>query len=106
MGFRRADAGKLFLRLAPCLTVQPEASANNGGFLQSYVYKVEPSLKDLSASDQNMWDDTIGRTFFTGVLIRDERKGMLDGMVESTYGEQAGQHPEFGEEIMEIARSL
>ncbi len=74
--------------------------------MQGYVYKVDPSLKDLSASDTEMWEDATGRAFFTKMLITDQKKGALDQMVESTYGKQAGQPPEFGEEIMEIARSF
>jgi len=80
--------------------------ADRGAVLQSYVYKVEPSLKNLSAADKEMWEEAKGRAHFTGMLITDLKKGMLDKMTESAYGEQAGQHPEFGEEIMEIARSL
>ncbi len=53
-----------------------------------------------------MWEDATGRAFFTKMLITDQKKGTLDQMVESTYGKQAGQPPEFGEEIMEIARSF
>ena len=43
---------------------------------------------------------------FAGMLITDKSPGMLDQMTESTYPGQAGQHPEFGEEILEIARTL
>ena len=74
--------------------------------LQGYVYKVNPTLENLSKSEQDLWDDATGRAMFTGMLITDKEKGMLDQMVEQTYGEQAGQHPEFGAEIMEIAESL
>lgn len=80
--------------------------ADNCGGLQGYVYKVDPSLKDLSASETEMWEDATGRTFFTKMLIMDTNKGALDQMVESSYGKQAAQPPKFGEEIMEMARSL
>jgi len=80
--------------------------ADKGRILQGYVYKVDPLLKDLSAADKEMWEDASGRAFFTKMLITDQKKGTLDQMVESTYGKQAGQPPEFGEEIMEMARSL
>lgn len=74
--------------------------------LQSYVYKVNPMLENLSESEDNMWDDATGRAMFAGMLITDKKEGMLDQMVEQTYGQQAGQHPEFGSEIIEMAESL
>jgi len=83
-----------------------QGQADNGGVLQGYVYKVDPSLKDLSASETEMWEDATGRAFFTKTLIMDTKKGALDQMVETSYGKQAAQPPEFGEEIMEMARSL
>ena len=74
--------------------------------LQSYVYGVDPTLEKLSGPEKEKWKDAVGRATFSGLLITDSNKGMLDKMVESTYGDQAGQHPEFGQEIIAIAESL
>ena len=40
------------------------------------------------------------------MLILDTNKGALDKMMESTDPDQGGRHPDFGAEILEIARSL
>ena len=50
--------------------------------------------------------DARGRAIFAGVLILDNSKGMLDQITERTYPEQTRQHPESGEEILAIARTL
>ncbi|KAL8822981.1 MAG: hypothetical protein Q9191_006297 [Dirinaria sp. TL-2023a] len=73
---------------------------------QSYVYKVNPMLENLSEPENDIWDDATGRAMFAGMLITDQTEGMLDQMVEQTYGQQAGPHPEFGSEIIAIAESL
>lgn len=51
-------------------------------------------------------EDVVGRSFFAGMLMLDIKEGALDMMTESTYPDQAGQHPDFGEEILAIARTL
>lgn len=70
------------------------------------MYMVDPSLKNLSKKDEETWEDAIGRTFLAQQLILDTKKGMLDMMTESTYPDQKGKHPDFGEEILELAKHL
>jgi len=40
------------------------------------------------------------------MLLTDKMPGMLDMMVEQTYKGQEGQHPVFGEDVLEVARRL
>ena len=40
------------------------------------------------------------------MLMTNEMPGALDQMTEQSYPGQKGQHPEFGEDILEVARKL
>lgn len=70
------------------------------------MYSVNPTLKNLGRGEKEAWDDAIGRTVMAQGLILDTTKGALDRMTESTYPDQMGRHPEFGEEILELAKHL
>lgn len=70
------------------------------------LYKVDPTLEDLSEEENESWNDVRGRSVYAGMLITDQMKGALDMMTESTYPGQKGQHPEFGEEILKLAREI
>ncbi|KAL8646096.1 MAG: hypothetical protein Q9226_007020 [Calogaya cf. arnoldii] len=72
----------------------------------SMFYNVNPTLQGLSKQEKEKWEDAVGRTTFTKVLILDTRPGMLDLMTETTYPDQKGAHSDFGEEILELARHL
>ena len=69
-------------------------------------YDVNPTLRSLSKQEKEKWEDAKGRTTFTKSLILDTTPGMLNMMTEATYPEQKGGHPDFGEEILELARHL
>ncbi|KAL9580030.1 MAG: hypothetical protein Q9212_004735 [Teloschistes hypoglaucus] len=72
----------------------------------AYMYSVNPTLKNLGRVEKEAWDDAIGRTVMAQGLILDTSKGTLDKMTESNYPDQKGRHPEFGEEILELAKHL
>ncbi|KAI4239758.1 MAG: hypothetical protein LQ349_000131 [Xanthoria aureola] len=72
----------------------------------SMFYDVNPTLQNLSKQEKEKWEDAVGRTMFTKMLILDTGPGMLDMMTETTYPEQKGAHPDFEEEILELARHL
>ncbi|KAL9030452.1 MAG: hypothetical protein Q9196_001436 [Gyalolechia fulgens] len=61
---------------------------------------------DLSKEEKEAWQDAVGRASFAKMLILDTQPGMLDMMTERAYPAQGGKHPEFGEEILELARHL
>lgn len=75
-------------------------------FLQGMLYNVDPTLQDLSEEENEKWNDARGRSVYAGMLITDQMKGALDMMTESTYPGQKGKHPEFGEEILKLAREM
>ncbi|KAL8840759.1 MAG: hypothetical protein Q9170_001197 [Blastenia crenularia] len=74
--------------------------------VDSFFFKVDPSLQNLSKEAQEMWLDAVGRATFTKMLILDTKPGTLNIMTETAYPDQRGQNPEFGEEILELARHL
>lgn len=76
--------------------------------MQGLLYnKVHPGLpKDMSKQEAEAWEDVVGRTFFSGKLILDDKPGLLNEMVEMAYPDQNGKHPEFGEEVLALARAL
>ncbi|KAL9003364.1 MAG: hypothetical protein Q9188_003758 [Gyalolechia gomerana] len=71
-----------------------------------FMYNVNPTLQNLSKKEKETWQDAVGRASFAKMLILDTQPGMLDMMTETTYPDQSGKHPEFGEEILELARHL
>ena len=73
---------------------------------QSMVLQVNPTLEGLSAKEKETWKDAQERSVYASMLIRDEMKGALDMMTEQTYPGQKGAHPEFGQEILDIAGRL
>ena len=60
----------------------------------------------MSKEQRETWNDCIGRSVLSQQLILDTKPGMLDAMTESTYPNQAGGAPAFGEEILALAREL
>ena len=56
--------------------------------------------------DKETWRDAISRTKIACDLILNTTPGMLDMMMQPTSSGQNSTQPEFGEEILEIARSL
>lgn len=70
------------------------------------AYAVNPSLQRLTKAEKEAWNDARGRAAFAKLLITDQVPGTLDRMTEATYPGQAGQHPDFGEEVLVVARSL
>lgn len=70
------------------------------------LYRVPPTLTDLSKDEKDNWNDVRGRAVYAGMLITDQMKGALDMMTESTYPGQKGQHPAFGEEILKLAGEI
>ena len=69
---------------------------------------MNPKLENLSAREKETWKDASGRAVFAGSLITDEKPGMLDMMVESSYPDPATRGPrvDFGGEILEFAAML
>ena len=75
--------------------------------VQGYLYNIPPSLQNLAEKQKETWEEATGRAAFSKALITDQMPGMLDQLMESTYpGQNAGTPPDFGEEILEIARRL
>ncbi len=68
------------------------------------LYQVDPTLR--SKSDKPQWVDCVGRTTYAKMLMLDTKPGTLDQMTEMTYPGQRGQHPQFGEEVLALARQL
>ncbi|KAL8818171.1 MAG: hypothetical protein Q9223_003135 [Gallowayella weberi] len=60
----------------------------------------------LSKQEKEQWEDATGRITFAKNLILDEMPGMLNMMTEKTDPGQKGKHPDFGEEILELAKHL
>jgi hypothetical protein len=71
-------------------------------------YNIDPELKHHRKGEPLPEDymDVLGRSFMASQLILDTKPGTLDMMTETTYPEQRGQHPQFGEEILQLAREL
>ncbi|OCL01330.1 hypothetical protein AOQ84DRAFT_350832 [Glonium stellatum] len=88
----------------------PAADKNKVYFMWDYVGRtlgmlcneVNPQLK----GSKKAWEEVIGRISMAKELLLDTKPGMLHMMTEATYPEQKGKHPEFGEEILELARRL
>ena len=72
---------------------------------QGSLYNVNSTLENLTKKEKETWTEATGRAGFAKMLITDQ-SGMLDMMTEQTYPGQTGNHPEFGEEILELARKL
>ena len=74
---------------------------------QGMLHAVPSSLpSSMTAGVRKAWSDVIGRSVMAATLILDTKRGMLDMMTESTYRTERGNRPEFGEEILGIARQL
>jgi hypothetical protein len=88
----------------------PANDKNNVYFMWDFVGRTLGSLFRLNPELPNgitdPMQDVVGRTTMASNLILDTQKGMLDGMTESTYPEQKGKHPAFGEEILQLARDM
>jgi len=65
--------------------------------------ETDPQLRDGVGGK---FGEVLGRNFMAKQLILDTKPGTLDRMTESTYPEQKGRHPAFGEEILALAREL
>ena len=77
-----------------------------GTFIQGILYKITPTLQNLTRKEKEDWEEATGRATFAKQLITDANPGMLDMMTESTYPEQRGRHPAFGETVLQAARKL
>ena len=91
----------------------PAASKNKVYFMWDFIgrtlgnlYEVLSNLQFANPNQREKWDDVHSRSALAAQLILDTMPGMLNTMTEKTYPGQAGQHPEFGEGIMESARKL
>lgn len=67
---------------------------------------VDPSLQNLSSREREMLKDAQGRALCSSMLILDEIPGTLNQMIAQTYDGQTETPPEFGKEILDIARRL
>ena len=67
--------------------------------------KSRPRYETLPGGEED-WQEAVGRATFAKQLITDANPGMLDMMTESTYPEQRGRHPAFGEAVLQAARKL
>jgi hypothetical protein len=65
--------------------------------------ETDPQLKNGA---RGKFADVLARNVMAKQLILDTKPGTLDRMTESTYPEQKGRHPQFGEEILALAREL
>lgn len=64
------------------------------------------SLESLNVVQQALFEDVIQRSVLVSSLILHTGPGMLNNLVEQTYPESAGNHPEFGDYIKTAARTL
>ena len=76
------------------------------GWTLGTLYVVDPGLEGMSSERRTGWVQAQSRAKLAAMLILDDKPGMLDQMVESTDRDQKSQHPEFGEDILGIARQL
>ncbi|TKA78483.1 hypothetical protein B0A49_01473 [Cryomyces minteri] len=91
----------------------PAASKNRVYFVWDFVgrtlgmlYAVDPSVQRLSTAKKELWEGAQGRASFSGMLITNALPGALNEMTEAAYPDQEGAHPEFGDDIIAIARRL
>jgi hypothetical protein len=70
------------------------------------LYKIDPALPLRTSREKEAWSDIVGRSVMGAGLLLDEKPGMLDMMVESTYPNQSGPRPVIGEDLLESARKL
>ncbi|KAK4694723.1 hypothetical protein P7C71_g2908, partial [Lecanoromycetidae sp. Uapishka_2] len=71
-----------------------------------YLFMIDPSLQNLHPRANEIWEDARGRAMYSSILILDKKPGSLNQMMAAAWPDQRGEPPEFGEEIMEIARRL
>lgn len=69
------------------------------------LYIVPSSLEGLSSSQQETWNDVVGRSVMGAGLILDEKPGMLDQMLQMSYP-GGDRNVDFGNEVLEVARAL
>ena len=62
--------------------------------------------REVTKKEKEAWEDARGRAQFSALLILDTMPGALNQMTESAYPDQNGKHPEFGEEILALARDI
>ena len=60
----------------------------------------------MNRRQREAWDDCKGRAKMSKQLILDTNPGMLNMMMQSTYPNQSGEPPAFGEEVLAAAREL
>ncbi|KAL9092257.1 MAG: hypothetical protein Q9165_004431 [Trypethelium subeluteriae] len=73
---------------------------------QSMVAKVDPSLQNMGKAETETWTDIVGRSAMAQQLILDTMPGGLDMMVNMSHPGQTEPKPEFGEDILALARRL
>jgi hypothetical protein len=55
----------------------------------------------------NHWlQDCIGKSAYLSHLIMDTTPGALNRMMEQLYPDQKGKHPDFGDDVVELARKV
>jgi hypothetical protein len=64
-----------------------------------------PAAETDNPQAKQIWADIYSRNKMAGGLIIDDKPGMLNTMIESTYPGTRN-HPEFGEEILAEAKVL
>jgi len=93
----------------------PAADKNNVYFMWDFIgrtlgmcYQLDPELSNHRPGQPlpEGYVDVISRCAMARELMLDSKPGMLSSMTEMTYPEQAGKHPEFGAEILGLARDL
>lgn len=70
------------------------------------LYNIDPKLPRRTNNEWEAWAAIISRNVMGGNLLLDDKPGMLDMMVDSTYPNQSGPRPVIGEEILEAAKKL
>lgn len=60
----------------------------------------------MNGMEKQAFTEVIGRSVMIYSLILDDKPGALNAMVEMSYPGTAGNHPDFGENILEEARKL
>jgi len=95
----------------------PAASKNRVYFMWDSVsrtlpvlYTVPPRLNSRGEMDQelaNHWlQDCVGKAAYLAHLILDTTPGALNTMMEQLYPDQKGRHPDFGSDVIELARKV
>lgn len=83
---------------------KPHIDAHTKGYLPN-LFDVT-SLNSMNAMQKYLWEDVQQRCVLAADLILDTTPGKLNATMEQTYPASAGNHPEFGDDIIEEAKRL